>query len=89
MPNEFTVNGARPMRTPGTRALLQSQPTAVFIHGAANDHSVWSLQSRYFAFHGWNVLAVDLPGPRSERRPLCTSVPALAEWMAAFLDGLR
>jgi pimeloyl-ACP methyl ester carboxylesterase len=28
------------------------KPTVIFIHGAANDHSVWSLQSRYYAYHG-------------------------------------
>jgi len=39
-----------------------AKPTAVFIHGVLNDHSVWILQTRYFANHGWNVLAVDLPG---------------------------
>ena len=27
-------------------------PTIVFIHGAQNDHSVWGLQSRWFAHHG-------------------------------------
>jgi hypothetical protein len=32
-------------------------PTAVFIHGAQNDHSVWILQTRYFAHHGFGVLA--------------------------------
>ena len=39
-----------------------AKPTVVFIHGVLNDHSVWSLQSRYMANHGWNVLAIDLPG---------------------------
>ncbi|THT97969.1 alpha/beta hydrolase [Lampropedia puyangensis] len=38
------------------------QPYLIFIHGVLNDHSVWALQSRYFAHHGWNVLAIDLPG---------------------------
>ena len=33
----------------------------LFVHGAGNEHSVWALQSRYFAHHGWNALAVDLP----------------------------
>ncbi|HYD82169.1 MAG TPA: alpha/beta fold hydrolase, partial [Paucimonas sp.] len=37
-------------------------PTVAFVHGAQHDHSVWILQSRYFAHHGFNVLAVDLPG---------------------------
>ncbi|MBL8310399.1 MAG: alpha/beta hydrolase [Burkholderiales bacterium] len=82
------INGATAYAYTGTRAFVATQPTAVFIHGAANDHSVWSLQSRYFAFHGWNVLAVDLPGHGQSEGPLCTSVPALAAWMAAFLDAL-
>lgn len=38
------------------------RPTLVFLHGAQNDHSVWILQSRYLAHHGFNVLAFDLPG---------------------------
>ena len=33
------------------------RPPLLFIHGAGSDHSVWPLQSRYFAHHGWNVLA--------------------------------
>jgi len=36
--------------------------TVVFVHGAAMEHSVWSHQSRYFAYHGDNIAAVDLPG---------------------------
>jgi pimeloyl-ACP methyl ester carboxylesterase len=59
----------------------------VFVHGAANDHSVWSLQSRYFAHHGFNVLAVDLPGHgRSGGEPL-RSVEAIADWLVALLDA--
>ena len=42
-------------------ASTRHNPTLMFVHGAANDHSVWALQSRYFAHHGFNVLAVDLP----------------------------
>jgi pimeloyl-ACP methyl ester carboxylesterase len=44
------------------QAFDAAKPTVVFIHGVLNDHSVWILQSRYLANHGWNVLAVDLPG---------------------------
>ena len=33
----------------GTRPLAAGQRGIVFVHGAANDHSVWALQSRYFA----------------------------------------
>lgn len=62
-------------------------PTAVFIHGAQNDHSVWVLQTRYFAHHGFGVLAVDLPGHgRSTGAPLA-SVEAMADWLLACLDA--
>jgi pimeloyl-ACP methyl ester carboxylesterase len=71
----------------GTKPLVASQPTAVFIHGAANDHSVWALQSRYFAHHGWNVLALDLPGHGQSDGALCTNIEALAQFVAAFLDA--
>ena len=36
--------------------------TIIFIHGTAMDHTVWALQSRYFAYHGFNIYAIDLPG---------------------------
>ena len=45
----------------GGKAFDATQPTLVFIHGVLNDHSVWILQTRYLAHHGFNVLAVDLP----------------------------
>ena len=62
-------------------------PTAVFIHGAQNDHSVWILQTRYFAHHGFSVLAVDLPGHgRSQGAPL-TTVEAMSDWLLALLAG--
>lgn len=44
----------------GTRPIVSGRPSWLFVHGAGMDHSVWILQSRYFAFHGANVLAVDL-----------------------------
>lgn len=69
----------------GAKPLLGPQPSVMFIHGAANDHSVWALQSRYFAHHGWNVLAVDLPGHGKTPAPELTSIEALADWCAQVL----
>jgi pimeloyl-ACP methyl ester carboxylesterase len=72
----------------GSRAFDSALPTIVFVHGAVHDHGVWALQSRYFAHHGRNVLAVDLPGHgRSEGEPLA-SVAAIADWLVALLDSL-
>jgi pimeloyl-ACP methyl ester carboxylesterase len=63
--------------------------TLVFVHGAGLDHSWFGLQSRYFGYHGWNVLAVDLPGHgRSEGPPLAT-VPAMADWLVKVLAAAK
>ncbi|MBM3338316.1 MAG: alpha/beta hydrolase, partial [Betaproteobacteria bacterium] len=59
---EQLVNGYRAYAYIGGKSFDAALPTAVFIHGAQNDHSVWALQTRYFAHHGFSVLAVDLPG---------------------------
>ena len=60
-------------------------PCVVFIHGALNDHSVWTLLARWCAHHGFGVLALDLPGHgRSAGAPLA-SVEALADWTLALL----
>ncbi|MEO8345419.1 MAG: alpha/beta hydrolase [Betaproteobacteria bacterium] len=71
----------------GSRLLDAAQSTIVFVHGAANDHSVWALQSRYFAHHGFNVLAVDLPGHGRSGGPALTSVEAIADWVPQVLDA--
>jgi pimeloyl-ACP methyl ester carboxylesterase len=69
------------------RAFDASKPTVVFIHGAANDHSVWSLQSRYYAYHGWNALACDLPGHGKSAGSPCPSIGAAADWVMRLLDA--
>lgn len=67
---------------------ISRQPVVLFIHGAQQDHSCWAQQSRWFAHHGFSVLAPDLPGHgASDGLPLPT-VEALASWIAALLDVL-
>ena len=66
---------------------MQRCPTVVFLHGAGFDHSAWALHSRWFAHHGFGVLAADLPGHgRSQGKPL-TSIEAMADWTVALLDA--
>ena len=72
----------------GGRAFDAAQPSVVFLHGAQHDHSVWALQSRYFAHHGFNVLAVDLPGHCRSDGPALPTIGALAAWLAALLDTI-
>jgi pimeloyl-ACP methyl ester carboxylesterase len=83
----LNVNGRQVYCYTGGKPFDPALPTAVFIHGAQNDHSVWVLQTRYFAHHGFGVLALDLPGHgRSEGEPL-TTVEAMADWLLALLDA--
>ena len=72
----------------GARAFDATSPTVVFVHGAANDHSVWALQSRYFAHHGANVLAVDLPGHGRSGGNALTAVQGIADWLTVLLDAV-
>jgi pimeloyl-ACP methyl ester carboxylesterase len=71
----------------GTRPIDLARRSVILVHGAGNDHSVWALQSRYLAHHGYNAVAIDLPGHgRSEGAPL-ESVEAIAVWLARLLDA--
>ncbi|WP_292934421.1 alpha/beta hydrolase [Noviherbaspirillum sp.] len=83
----LNVQGQEAYCYTGGKPFNPELPTVVFIHGAQNDHSVWILQTRYFAHHGFGVLALDLPGHgRSKGAPL-TSVEAMADWLIALLDA--
>ena len=84
---ELPVAGERCYAYTGGRGFDPALPTVVFVHGAANDHSVWALQSRHLAWHGRNVLAVDLPGHGRSTGAALPTVEALADWVAALLDA--
>ncbi|RZJ15817.1 MAG: alpha/beta hydrolase [Haliea sp.] len=71
----------------GGKPFDAARPTVVFLHGVLNDHSVWILQSRYLAHHGWNVLAVDLPGHCRSAGEAPSSVEEAADFVAALLDA--
>ena len=84
---KLIVQGHEAYAYTGGKPFDASLPCIVFIHGALNDHSVWTLLARWFAHHGHGVLAVDLPGhARSAGAPL-PDVAAHARWLLALLDA--
>ena len=85
---QFVVQGANVYAYTGTRSLDTAFPSVIFLHGAANDHSVWALQSRYFAHHGWNSLAVDLPGHGRSAGEALSAVAEIADWTIRAMDAL-
>jgi pimeloyl-ACP methyl ester carboxylesterase len=88
---ELAVGGRKAYAYTAGHALDQALPSVVFVHGAANDHSAFLLQSRYFAYHGCNALAVDLPGHGRSDGPPLAAIGAMADWLASLLDaaGIR
>jgi pimeloyl-ACP methyl ester carboxylesterase len=73
----------------GGKIFDQAKPCIVFLHGAQNDHSVWILQSRYLANHGYAVLALDLPGHGRSSGPLLDCVEDMASWVLDVLASLE
>jgi pimeloyl-ACP methyl ester carboxylesterase len=64
-----------------------AKPGIVFIHGTANDHSVWTFQARYFAHHGFNALAVDLAGHGRSFAEAKPTIAQYADWIVNLLDN--
>jgi pimeloyl-ACP methyl ester carboxylesterase len=84
---QFTIDGHAVVGATGGREHKASRPLALFVHGAGLDHTVWALQSRWLAFHGWNVLALDLPGHGRSQGPPLPTVAAMAAWIAAVIEA--
>jgi pimeloyl-ACP methyl ester carboxylesterase len=82
---QLTVNGIDTFVATGGRPFDPSLPAVVMLHGAGFDHSTWALHSRWFAHHGYSVLAPDLPAHgRSSGKPLPT-IADMADWTAALI----
>lgn len=56
------VDGTSVYINDGGEPYRSGAPVIFFIHGAAMDHTVWTLFARYWAKKGFNAVAVDLPG---------------------------
>ncbi len=83
----LTVQGRHAYAYTGGKPFDATLPTVVFIHGALNDHGAFTLLARWFAHHGFGVLAVDLPGHMRSAGPALNNVEAMADWTLALLDA--
>lgn len=83
----LVVDGVETFAATGGKPFAPRKRTVVFLHGAGCDRTGWVLPARWFASHGWSVLAPDLPGHGlSTGKPL-TSVAAMAAWTGRLLDA--
>lgn len=83
----FSIDGMQAYAATGGRAHEPRRPHAIFVHGAGLDHTVWAFQSRWLAFRGFNVLAVDLPGHGRSAGPALPAIGALADWVIALMNA--
>jgi pimeloyl-ACP methyl ester carboxylesterase len=85
---DFDVDGRRAYAYTGGRPFDAARPVVAMVHGAQHDHSVWILQSRWLAHHGFSVVAVDLPGHGRSVGPLLTDVESMAGWVLRAFAAL-
>ena len=84
---DLQVNGVQTYAATGGKPFDNTLPTVLFLHGSGMDHRAWALQTRWFAFHGFSVLAPDFPGHSlSEGEPL-ESIEAMGTWLSDFMDA--
>jgi pimeloyl-ACP methyl ester carboxylesterase len=84
---QLQVNGTDTFVATGGREFDPALPTVVMLHGAGFDHTSWALHSRWFAHHGYGVLAPDLPGHGRSSGSLLATIVEMADWTAALLDA--
>ncbi len=83
---DLNLDGMTVHASTGGRDFDPSLPTVVLLHGAGMDHTVWQFQARAFAYHGYGVLSLDLPGHGRTDDPACSTISGYADVVAAVLE---
>ena len=81
------VNGSAVFASTGGRAFDHSGDVIVFIHGSGQNHLGFMLQHRFFANRGFAPVTPDFPGHGQSKGNPLTSIPDMADWLAAFMDA--
>jgi pimeloyl-ACP methyl ester carboxylesterase len=82
------INGNEVFYGTGSGTPSDAANTLIFVHGAGFDHTIWVMPARYFARHGWRVVALDLPGHGRSQGQALTSIEQMADWLAQVIDAV-
>ena len=85
---KFEVNGEEVFASTGGRPFDKKKPLIIFVHGSGLTHMTWVLQTRYFAFHGYSVLALDMPGHGLSGGKSLKSIEEMADWVSSVIDSV-
>lgn len=81
------VRGERTYAATGGKEFDHDLPTVMFVHGSGLDHRSWALQTRWFAYNGYSVLAPDLPGHSLSAGEALQSIEDMGAWLAEFITA--
>jgi len=84
---ELDVNGQNTYAATGGKDFDTGKPTVLFVHGSGLDHRSWALQTRWFAYNGYSVLAPDFPGHSLSTGEALESIEAQGSWLVDFLEA--
>ena len=73
----------------GGRKFDSAGEVVIMLHGSGQNHLTWVLQSRYFAYRGFAVLAPDFPGHGLSGGSPLESIEAMATWVIELMDSLN
>jgi len=82
---KLIVNSAEVHVATGGKEFDAQLPTVLFLHGSGLDHRGWALQTRWFAYNEFSVLAPDFPGHSLSAGEAPASIEESALWLAKLL----
>lgn len=85
---KLTVDGYAVYVHTGGHDYAADKPSLIFVHGGGHDHTYWSLQTRFFAHHGYSVLVPDLPGHGRSEGTAPENIDDYASWLWRFVDAI-
>ena len=85
---KFKVRGIDTFASTGGRPFDKNKPLIIFVHGSGLSHMVWVLQTRYFAFRGYSVLAVDLPGHGLSSGESLKTIEEMGNWVGDVIGAV-
>ena len=81
------VNGQSTYAATGGKEFDTTLSPVLFIHGSGLDHRCWALQTRWFAYNGYSVLAPDFPGHSLSSGNALESIEQQGQWLVDFLNA--
>ena len=85
----LTLNNTKIFASTGGRDFDPSGPVVLFVHGSGQSHLGFMLQHRFFANRGFQCITPDMPGHGLSNGEALTTIEAMADWYAQFMQGSR